>query len=618
MKCLHCGGEWSPPKNISLTICPFCNTPIVENTKELNSSKPYEVIKHIVEQYGADIFLDNKKLSALLIDLITEKTKERNILGIAINANIPSKILKANDSDNKHKEAIAIQCKSILCDDYGMSNHWGEFAVNCFTYALGWKEFVIEPQPEPTIHTNAKPKVNPYISEKNSLISNKSMSVKSLKDIIFSDTSKANEDSDENEDKDSKSDNSIVSKFLKKYNDLKTNIPSNVFNNIIKNNNLISNTIPSTVTSIKYRAFANSKDLISIIIPNSVTSIEPEAFKDCKNLKTVIIPSSVTSIADGAFKGCMNLITIIVDRKNSKYSSDNGMLFNYDKTKLIAYPSAIIADIPNGVTTIGNNAFNDCENLASIILPRSIVSIEYNAFWGCLNLTNIIIDKDNIIYSSKNGIIFDFYKTRLISYPSANINMMDIPNSVNHINYGAFGCCKNLVSISLPNSIVSIGNYAFFNCINLKTINISSRTAFISDSAFEGCTSLTNIVVDRKNMRYSSEGGILFNRDRTTIISYPSANGDIVVQKGVSCIGDSAFLGCKNLISATLPDSVTSIGYMAFANCTNLESIIVSTNLDFIGKYAFIECTNLTVYCKGNAYVEKYCKENNIKINLLL
>lgn len=617
MKCNNCSGEWSPPKNISLTLCPFCNMPVIEN--ETKSSHPYEVIRHIVNQYSENIFSDNKKLSALLMDLITEKTKERNIIGIAVQAGVPSKILSVTNSDSNDKKLIFIQCKLFLCEDYGMNENWATFAVNAFAYGLGWNDDINLPVEKTQLNERIEEKTKePIITHKieNSYINNlnfKPLPVKSLKDIIFSKDSFKNDiiadDTDNSK--------SIATKVFTKYKSLKNIIiPNNTLSADLsvleKYKNLTSNTIPNGVTSIRYRAFENNKNLISIIIPNSVTSIGSEAFIGCINLKSITIPSSVISIGDGAFKGCINLTHIVVDKKNTRYSSNNSMLFNYDKTKLLSYPSALLAVIPNGVTYIGNSAFGDCENLKSVIIPSTVNSIEYNAFWGCVNLTNIVVDKKNLPYSSKNGMLFDYYKTRLISYPSAK--KIDIPNSITHIGYGAFGGCRNLTDIIIPDNINYIGNYAFESCMNLKSITIPDKVTFIGDSSFNNCINLDNIIVSKKNMRYSSKEGILFNYSKTAIFSYPSA---VIanIPNTVNHICDNAFLACKNLKKVIIPNSVSSIGYMAFAGCENLLNVTMPSTITYIGNYAFINCDNLVIDCDANSYVEKYCKENKIRFS---
>lgn len=107
-------------------------------------SKPDEAVKYIITQYGTNIFSDSKRFSALLMDLIIEKIKERNILKIAINAGIPSKILSADNLENIDKNLISLECKLILCENYGIEQEWATFAINCFTSALGWEKISID------------------------------------------------------------------------------------------------------------------------------------------------------------------------------------------------------------------------------------------------------------------------------------------------------------------------------------------------------------------------------------------------------------------------------------------------------------------------------------------
>lgn len=100
--------------------------------------KSSEVLKYIVDQYSIDIFYNSKRLNSLIMDLITQNIKERNILKIAVNAGIPIKILSANNLDNTDKVLILSQCKLILTEDYGIEDIWAKFAVDCFAYSVDW------------------------------------------------------------------------------------------------------------------------------------------------------------------------------------------------------------------------------------------------------------------------------------------------------------------------------------------------------------------------------------------------------------------------------------------------------------------------------------------------
>jgi len=171
----------------------------------------------------------------------------------------------------------------------------------------------------------------------------------------------------------------------------------------------------------------------------SVTSIGEMAFSQCTGLTSIEIPSSVTSIGDGAFNWCSNLNNITVEEGNTKYTSIDGVLYNYEKTTLLKYPEGKTEEsfsIPNSVTTIYDRAFYNCTSLTNIEIPNSVTTIG-DAFSFCTGLTSI-----------------------------------EIPNSVTSIGSNAFFRCDGLTSIEIPNSVTSIGNKAFYNCPNLTKILI--------------------------------------------------------------------------------------------------------------------------------------------------
>ena len=392
---------------------------------------------------------------------------------------------------------------------------------------------------------------------------------------------------------------------------------------------LTSITIPNSVTSIGWYAFYCCTYLTNITIPNSVTSIGDSAFKDCRSLTSITIPNSVTSIGDSAFKDCRSLISITIP---NSVTSIGGYAFEFCS-------SLTSITIPNSVTSIGDSAFKDCTSLTSITIPNSVTSIGNDVFNGCISLTSINVDSNNEKYMSDNGVLYTKDKKILIKYPGkkegteylilqgvesiedyafyrcTSLTNITIPNSVTSIGQEVFSDCRRLTNITIPNSVTSIGSNAFGYCRSLTNIVIPSSVTSIGDHAFYDCESLTSINVDSNNEKYMSDNGVLYTKDKKTLIKYPSKKDGTkyIIMQGVASIGDYAFEYCRSLTSITIPNSVTSIGKHAFEDCRSLTNITIPNNVTSIGDYAFNKCDSLSVLCKSNSYAEQYAKENNIK-----
>jgi hypothetical protein len=323
---------------------------------------------------------------------------------------------------------------------------------------------------------------------------------------------------------------------------------------------MTSVTIPNGVTNIgDYAFFQRCFNLTSVTIPDSVTSIGDDAFNGCSALTNVTIPSSVTAIGDLVFGFCFSLTNISVDALNPAYSAPDGVLFDKNRTTLLAYPGAGpgVYTIPDTVTSLRDYAFSDCTNLTGITISDSVTNIGGWAFLNDTSLTSVTIG-----------------------------------SGLTSIGAGAFAY-SGLTSVTIPDSVTSIGDDAFNGCTSLTNVTIGSGVTNINQIMFS-VTSLETINVDVNNPFYSSVDGVLFDKSQTTLIQYPDSRaGSYTIPDRVTGIGENAFYYCTSLTGITIPNSVTSIGDFAFNGCPSLINIIIGSGLTNIGDHAFTGCPSL-------------------------
>ena len=302
--------------------------------------------------------------------------------------------------------------------------------------------------------------------------------------------------------------------------------------------NLMSVVLPNSLEVIGEHAFDYCSTLPSIMLPEAVTTIKEKAFVICESLVTIDIPASVSFIGEMAFDDCHALTAIHVDGANTSYLSDDGVLYNIDRTAIILYPEKKLGDtfeVPNTVNVIESAAFN-YSTLTDITIPESVTEIKYGAFWKCENLT----------------------------------------------------------SITLPNSLVTMGVEVFKYCTGLTSITIPESVKDIDNGAFSCCTKLASIEVDVANTAFIAESGILYSKDKTELHSCPAGKtGTLILPSTVEKIRDLAFAESP-LTSITIPESVTEIGNDAFRYCEGLTSIVIPESVTRIGNNAFHHCSNLT------------------------
>jgi len=164
-------------------------------------------------------------------------------------------------------------------------------------------------------------------------------------------------------------------------------------------------------------------------------------------------------------------------------------------------------------------------------------------------------------------------------YDNTTITVVTIPSSVTSIGNQAFRFCYRLVSITIPSSVTSIGESAFDSCTDITNITIPASVKIIGNKAFHDCRSLTSITVDTQNNAYSSTEGVLFNKNKTILIQYPSGKKETsyTIPASVTTIGENSFSWNSYITNITILSSVTTIKDNAFASCRDLANITVDT-----------------------------------------
>ena len=217
--------------------------------------------------------------------------------------------------------------------------------------------------------------------------------------------------------------------------------------------------------------------------------------------------------------------------------------------------------IPDGVTSIGERAFEWGNNLTDVTIPDSVTSIGNKAFEGCYNLTNVTIP-DSVTSIRENAFSYTpFYnndKREFVIY--------------GRVLYKYKG---NQSSVTIPDCVTSIGNSAFRDCSNLTTVTIPNSVTNIGDSAFLGCKGLAD-----------DKGFVII---RNVLYSYYGNDSEVTIPDSVTNIGNSAFRDCSNLTTVTIPDSVTSVGKEAFYKCSSLNSVTIPDSVTSIGSDAFYD-----------------------------
>ncbi len=388
--------------------------------------------------------------------------------------------------------------------------------------------------------------------------------------------------------------------------------------------------LPQSVTAIGDFAFHYCRNLLKIDLPKSLISIGNMAFSECSSMTDIlIVPSSVKSIGTSAFSNCNKITGLILPDSLTRIESSCFFECYGMKGNLV---------IPDNVTSIGSSAFYGCAGFTFAFIPQNVQLIESSAFLDFSGEINV--SKQNVYYSSSDGVLYNKDQTTLIQCPVSKkgtyaitqtvvnignsafsgctyLNEILMPGSVKVINNYAFSGCAGLNSLQLPPYLTTINQSAFQGCSNIKgNIIIPSSVNIIGNSAFNGCNNVNSVIipntvtsigslafsnfgglflVDETNPNFASVDGVLYNKKKTMLIQSPNTmKGSFKVPQNVTVIGNYSFTGCNELTEILLPKSLKIIGNNAFTGLKRLSgSFSIPDSVTDIGSSAFSGCSDL-------------------------
>ena len=317
--------------------------------------------------------------------------------------------------------------------------------------------------------------------------------------------------------------------------------------------------------------------------------INDAPWKDYRGqITSVVLPEGMTSIGKNAFYQCSALTSINIP---ANVASMGDKVFYYcTSLETVTFAAG------NQLTGIGTQTFNGCTSLTSINIPATVESIGQYAFFSCSALTSITIPTNvesigqSAFHSCSNltSITIPAGVTGIEKstfYGCSALTSITIPAGVTSIGNNVFYNCTSLTSINIPNTVTSIGNYAFYGCSALTSITIPAGVPSIGNSVFYNCTNLATVTFEAGSQLTSIGNGAFEECTGLTSITIPA---------GVTNIGETAFWNCGGLTSIDIPNSVTGIGNYAFSKCSGLTTLTIPSNVTGIGNGAFYQCTGLT------------------------
>ncbi len=395
----------------------------------------------------------------------------------------------------------------------------------------------------------------------------------------------------------------------------------------------------SPITTIGYYAFSGCTKLTSVVLPDGLTSIRGSAFKGCESLTSLVLPKGVRLIEDNTFAGCKSLrqltlpegltsigVSAFEDCKSlEQLNLSEGL--TYINRRAFAGSGLTTCTLPNSATELGDYLFEGCRNLTRVTLPNTLWRLPSYCF-SSSGLTEVIIP-DSVQYISYGA--FSGTKLKSITLPDSvesmgegvfymcqQLEQVHLSSALTEIPERTFSTCYLLKQVDIPDGIVSIEREAFLGCQALSSISLPKTVTTIHPDAFRASL-LASFTVHPDNPAFSTQNGLLYNREKTELVFVPIgirgtvtlpgslihvpervfAGRDqltaVILSEGIETIGQSCFHSCTALKTVTMPSSLTAIGASAFEECESLQAVInLPNSVREIGAQAFLRCYNLS------------------------
>lgn len=307
-----------------------------------------------------------------------------------------------------------------------------------------------------------------------------------------------------------------------------------------------------------------------------------------------------------------------------KAEVENGILLKYEPED-----EAQIA-IPEGITELAEDAFEDGYCLESVKLPDSLAVLDSSAFNNCCHISAFILSETNPHFAFDGTALFNKDKTVLIKVVPTFKGHYDIPDTVVTVGKMAFDNC-DVTSVTFPGSVKSIGNEAFSCCDKLTDVNLSMGLKEIGGEAFYCCDKLTSVAIPEGVTTIGwaafsmcdNLASVTIPGSVTTIRGYAFSHCHaltaVTIPKGITTIETGAFRDCKNLTSLFFPEGVTTIGEGAFALCEKLTSVTIPKSVTTIEEWKFEDWKAFphrkpTVYALPGSVAWKWAEEKGFPV----